>query len=94
MLRSSLCDYSYAYMLESAAITFPNAAAADKNKIKSIITENCAPFTNCIREMKKTQIDNVKDIDIAILMYSLIEYSDKYFKTSRSLWHYYWDELF
>ena len=32
------------------------------------------------------QIDNAKDIDIVMLMYDLIEYSDNYAKTSRSLW--------
>ena len=56
---------------------------------KNITTDNCAPFTNCISEIKKTQIDNVKDIDIAMPMYSLIEYSDKYFKIRGGLWHYY-----
>ena len=35
MLRSSLCDYSDAYILVSATITVPNtAAAADPNNRK------------------------------------------------------------
>ena len=35
-----------------------------------------------------TQVDNPKDIDIVIPMYNLIEYSNNYSKTSRSLWQY------
>ena len=63
MLRSSLCDYSDAYILVSATITVPNtAAAADPNNRKNIIIKNCAPFTNCISEINNTQIDNAKDI--------------------------------
>ena len=33
-------------------------------------------------------MDNVKDIDVLILMYNLIEYSDNYLKISGSLWQY------
>ena len=42
--------------------------------------------------MNNTKIDNAKDIDVVIPMYNLIEYSDKYSKTSGSLWQYYRDE--
>ena len=44
-----------------------------------------APFTNCISEINNTQIDNTKDIDMVMLMYNLIEYSDNYLKTFGSL---------
>ena len=33
----------------------------------------------------------MQDIDIVMPMYHLIEYSDNYSKTSRSLWQYYKD---
>ena len=36
--------------------------------------------------------DNAKDIDVVLPMYNLIEHSDNYSKTSRSLWQYYRDE--
>ena len=91
MLRSSLCDYSGAYILVIATITIPNTAAA--NNRKNII-KNCAPFINCIRKINNTQTDNAKDTDIVMPMYNLIEYSDNYSKTSGSLWHYYRDEPF
>ena len=44
--------------------------------------------------MKKnnTQIDNTKEIDAAMPMYNVIEYSDNYSKTSGSLRQYYRDE--
>ena len=45
-------------------------------------------ITNCISEIKNTQVDNVKDIDIAMPMYNLIDYSSNYSKTSGSLWQY------
>ena len=50
--------------------------------------KNCVPFTNCISEINHTQIDNAEDIDTAMPMYNLIEYSNNYSKTSASLWQY------
>ena len=56
--------------------------------IKKVIFKNCAPFTDCISQINKIQIDNAKDIDIVMSMYNLIEYRDNYSKTSESLWQY------
>ena len=53
-----------------------------------LIFKNCAPCTNCISETNNKQVDKAKDIDIAMSMYDLIEYSDNYSKTSGSLWQY------
>ena len=39
--------------------------------------------------MNNTQVDNDKEIDVAMPMYSLIEYTDNYVETSGSLWQYY-----
>ena len=78
----------------SATITVSNTAAAAANNRKNIIIKSCAPFTNCISEINKTQIDNVKDIDIVMSMYNSIEYSDNSSKTSGSLRDYYRDEPF
>ena len=78
MLKSSLCDYSDAYILVSGTITVENAgrAAARKNR-KNVIIKNFAPITDCISEMNNTQIDHAKDIDVVMAMHNLIEYSDK-----------------
>ena len=91
MLKSSLCDYSDAYLFVKGTITIAgagdNAAARQADgRDKGVIFKNCAPFTNCISEINNTQVDNAKDIDIVMPMYNLIEYSDNYAKTSGSLW--------
>ena len=89
MLRSSLCDYSDAYILVKVtiAVNTTSAAGANANNTdKKVRFKNFAPFTNCISVINNTQIDNAKDIDIVIPMYNLIEYSDNYSKTSGSLW--------
>ena len=89
MLKSSLCDYSDAYIFVKGTITANNTAAVDpdaNNANKKVIFKNCFPFTNCISEINNTRVDNAKDIDIVLLMYHLIEYSDNYSKTSTSLW--------
>ena len=88
MLKSSLCDYSDAYILIKGNITVNNtvAADADANKINKKVTfTNCALFTDCISEIDNTQVDNVKCIDIVMPMYNLIEYSNIHSKTSGSL---------
>ena len=91
MLKSSLCDYSDAYILLKGTISVTNTAAAGvaaNNINKEVIFNNSAPFTNCISEINNKQIDDAKDIDIVMPMYNLIEYSDNYAKTTGSLWQY------
>ena len=91
MLRSSFCDYSDAYIFVKGNISVNNTAGAgaDANNTNTKVTfKNCAPFTDCISKINNTQIDNAKDIDIVMPMYSLIEYSDNHSKTSGSLWQY------
>ena len=97
MLKSSLCDYSEAYILVKGTITItgegadPATRQADERD-KDVVFKNCAHFTNCISEINNTQVDNAKGIDIVMPMYNLIEYSDNYAKTSGSLWQYYRDK--
>ena len=94
MLKSSLFDYSDAYILVKGTISVNNTAAAGaaaNNTSKKVIFKNCAPFINCISEINNTQIDNAQDIDIVMPMYNLIEYSDNYSKTAGSLWQCYKD---
>ena len=90
MLKSSLCDYSNAYILFKGKITVTGAeddAAARQagERDKVVPFKNFAPFTNCISEINNTQVDNAKDIDI-------VQDIDNYSKTSGSLWQYYRDE--
>ena len=91
MLRSSLCDYSDAYVLVKGNISVNNTAAADaavNNTNKKVIFKSCAPFTNCKSKLNNNEIDNAEYIDVVLPMYNLIEYSDNYSKTSGSLWQY------
>ena len=97
MLKSSLCDYSDAYILVKGIITITRAGddaaarqADESNKV--VIFKSCAPIINCKSEINDTEIDNTKDIDIVMPMYNLIQYSDNYLKTSGRLWQYYKDE--
>ena len=97
MLKSSLCDYSDAYILVKGKIKIKgegdNAAARQADeRDKGVAFKNCALFINCISEINNTQADNAKDIDIVMPMHNLIEYSDNYAKTTGSLWQYFRDE--
>ena len=58
------------------------------------IIKICAPFTNGTSEINNTQIDNAKYIGIISPIYNLIDYNDKYSKTSENLWHYCEDQPF
>ena len=85
MLKSSLCDYSDAYIFVKGKITTTGggadaAARQADERDKGVAFKNCAPFTKCICEINNTQVDNAKDIDIVMPMYNLIEYSDNYAK--------------
>ena len=75
MLRSSLCDYSDAYILVKGNVSINNTgtAAAPQNRNKKVIFRNCAPFTNCIAKINNTQIDNAEYIDIVMPMYKQVK---------------------
>ena len=95
MLRSSLCDYSDAYILVKGTITVANAAiatAAANNVDKKVIFWNCAPFTNCISRINNTQVDDAHGIYVVILMYNFKKYCDNYSKASGILSQYCGDE--
>ena len=47
---------------------------------------------SCISKINNTRIDNAVDLDIAMPMYNLLEYSKNYRKTTGSFWNYYRDE--
>ena len=57
MLKSSLCDYSDAYILVKGTITVANiegAATAANSANKKATFKNCKPFTDCISEIHNT----------------------------------------
>ena len=71
ILKSSLCDYSDAYLLGNGAITITGDRADDNVKQadernKGVIFKDCAPFIDCISEINNTQIDNTRDLDVVM----------------------------
>ena len=83
-------------MKRNIAITRARTDAAARNpdeRNKQVTIKNCAPLTDYISKINNTQVNNAKDLDVLLLMYNLIEYSDNYGKTSRSKWEYNIDDL-
>ena len=68
-----------------------NAAArqADERN-KGLISKDCVLFINCKSSINYTEIDNAKNIDIVMPMYTLIKYIDnlekKHPKTLKNMW--------
>ena len=87
-LESRLCDYSDAYILVTGNIT-----ATPNNAATQVILKNCVPFEKCRKEINETFVDEADFINITMLMYNLIEYSDNYSDTSGSLWQFKRDEI-
>ena len=85
--ESSLCDYSDAFILVTGNI---NVTGGDANT--KVLFKNCAPFRECRRKINEAFVDNAEHINIAMLMYNLIENSDYYSDTSWSLWQFKRDE--
>ena len=90
MLRSDLCDFSDVYIVVKGDITVTNPNNAKRNK--AVAFKNNAPFINCISKINGVKIDNAENLDVAMPMYNLLEYSKNYRKTKGSLWNYYRDE--
>ena len=86
-IKSSLCDYSDAFILVTGNITVNAADDTD------VAFENCAPFSTCKTVINDVFVDRAEHIYIAMPMYNLIEYSDNYSDTSGSLWQFKRDEV-
>ena len=86
-IKSNLCDYSGAYILVTRDIT---ATGGDANA--NVAFKSCAQFTTCVSHINDEHTDTVKNIDITISMYNLIEYSSNYSETSGGLWKFKTDE--
>ena len=96
VLKPSLCDYADAYILVDGTIradaeTPPLAAPANIANAR-LALKNCAPFTKCNLEINDEHVDTAENLDITMLMYNLIEYSDNYQDSSATLYQYKRDE--
>ena len=92
MLRSDLCDYADAYVLVNGTIILAGNHPRDRQN-RPLILKNNAPFISCITKINGELIENTEDLDIAMPMYNLLEYSKNYRKTIGSSCNYYRDEL-
>ena len=80
VIKSNICDYSDAYIFVKGDIT---ATGSDSNT--KVTFKKCAPFIKCITHINDEHVDSASNLDIIMLMYYLIEYSDNYSDTSASL---------
>ena len=76
----------------AANATATNTANDNAFGGKKLVFKNNAPFINCTLKINGIKIDNAEDLDVAMPMYNLLEYSKNYRKTTGSLWNYYRDE--
>ena len=86
-IKSSLCDYSDAFILVTGDIT----VTADNNT--DVAFKNRAPFSIFKTEINDVFIDEANHIYIAMSMHNLVEYSDSYSDTSGSSWQFKRDEV-
>ena len=87
VLKSSLFDYSDAYILVIADITIIG------HQEPQVAFRNFAPYTKCITKIDGTTIDDAEYLDLDMPMYSLLEYSSNYSETTVSLWFYSKDKV-
>ena len=74
MLRSDLCHFIDAYIAVKGTITVVRPNNAKRNKI--VAFKNNALYINCISKNNSEKIDNAEDLDVAMPMYNLLEYSE------------------
>ena len=79
MLRSSLCNYSDAYILVKGTITVTGNHPRDRQN-RPVILKNNAPFVSCKTRINGELIEDADDLDIVMPMYNLLEYSKNYRK--------------
>ena len=83
ILKSILCDYSDAYIIVKRTIIVASVGAtaaltATVRENKQAILENCALFTDSIKEINYRQLGNAKDLDVLMSVCNLVESSYNY----------------
>ena len=87
MLASDLCDYNDAHIVVKGRIIVTGTNEANRRN-KKLTFKNIAPFKSCITKINSKFVDNAKNLNVAMLMYNLLEYGDNYSMTSGSLWNF------
>ena len=70
-----------------------NITATPNNAATQVVFKHCTPFEKCRTIIYETFVDGTDFINIAVPMYTLIEYSDNYSDTSGSLWQFKRDKI-
>ena len=83
VIKPSLCDYSDAYILVTGDIKVTGIVADT-----IVAFKNCAPFTRCVIDINNEHVETAEHLDIIMSMYNLIEYSDNYSHSTRSLYQF------
>ena len=87
MLKSDLCDFSYAFIIVKGTITLRKTNGRGFIDIRNMFLafKNNAPFTNCISKINNVLIDNAEDLNVVMSMYNLLEYSKNYKKEQQEV---------
>ena len=83
VIKPNLCDYSYAYIFVTGDKT-----ATGGNEDTKVAFKTCAPFTRCVTHINDEHDETAENLDIIMVMYSLLEYSDNYTDSCGSLWQF------
>ena len=86
-IKSSLCDYSDAFILVTGYIT------VTANNNTDVAFKNCEPFSTCTTKINDIFVDQANHTYLAMPMYNVIGYSNNYPDTSGSLWQFKSDEV-
>ena len=72
MLKSSLCNYSDAYIhVSETVMVVKSASGGESNNVQAAFKIDFA-FTNCINEKNDRIIDNAKDINVVMLSMAIL----------------------
>ena len=85
LVKPNLCDYSDAYILVNGNIQ-------NKPANSVVAFKNCAPFRTYDVTINDEHVEKAEDLDIAMPMYNLLEYSDNYQNSTGSLYQFKRDE--
>ena len=85
VIKPNLCDYSDVYIL-----VIGNIQNKPANSV--VAFKNCAPFRTCDVTINDEHVQKAEDLDIAMPMYNLLEYSDNYQDSTGSIYQFKRDE--
>ena len=87
VLKRNLCDYSDAYILVTGDIKVAGVAANT-----NVVFKNSAPFRRYVTHINDEHVETAENLDMIMLMYNLIEYSDKFADSFGRLYQFKRDE--